>query len=202
MYSWEGHGRLAAHVTRNRGPSAAFIPGDLCPCSDFARSFEFFPRSPFSPPLLACPPLSRLASVFCIITRASCPLPLVFDLQNGPCSPLFPSCVCSSSLRSLLPVTAKAFLSPFGAICPDHFSLQYHTDEPMGSLAVNNPQERRACSYNLLFNLGVPGKRAGSCRVEAPNWLKQAKWALRSLGRKLEGTEWLCFLPTQDRWKG
>lgn len=94
---------------------------------------------------LAYPPIS---SFFCHLSlshrfTSSSRFPLVFDLHNGPCFSLFPNCIFSSNLQEqLLPVTVKAFSSPFGAICPNRASLRGHADETVWSLAVNNSQER------------------------------------------------------------
>jgi len=113
LYSSEGHRapcRTLHSGTRVPPPPSSLVTSAHAPSS--GRSFECFLMLagsvlpfPSSFAGLPSPPLSRLASVFCIITRVSCPLPLVFDLQNGPCSPLyspaaFAPAACDSSCLS------------------------------------------------------------------------------------------------------
>lgn len=115
--------------------------------------------------LLAGPALSPLSRLcFCLLYHHTLAvLCLLFLICKQPVFPVIPQLRLLQQPARLWPVTAKAFSSPFGVVCLDHFSLQYHTDEPMGSLAVNNPQERRAV-LKTCFNWGAPGKRAGACR--------------------------------------
>ena len=90
--AWSPH--CTAHFSRNRGPSAAFIPGDLCTCSDLARSFECILMVAGSAlPFLFFAGLSPLISpCFCLLYHHTCQLPFAscFRFAKWPMFPFIP----------------------------------------------------------------------------------------------------------------